>query len=365
MKRSISLLLVIVMLLSLIACGEQKGDIKVDTEESSTALTEGGSEKEDDPNAGKDAEVTIKFANNGAADPEHPQNKAMYYFKDLVEEKSGGKVYVEVHIAGSLGDARTIMEGVQLGTIEMGDVENGVMSGFVPEAAIWDLPYLFTSLDHAHKVLDGEVGQKIAKLYEDLGVKHLAYNDGGFRYFTNNKKPIASMADLSGLKMRVMESKVMIASMEAFGASPVPISFQELYTALQQGTVDGQENPLDLIYAQNYAEVQKYLSLSEHFYYPRQYIINQAFLESLDPEIQKILEESAVETAQYQRDELKKYTGTMLDKLKDQGMEITEFDKTDAIKAAETVYPEFYSVIGGGDETAGEEIIRSIMDSRD
>src|SRR5665647_604059 len=209
---------------------------------------------------------TIKLATNSTADMTHPQNLASTYFKKILEERSNGAIKVEVYPNAQLGDARTIVEGVQLGTIEMGDVENGTMSGFVPEAALWDLPYLFSSLDQAHKVLDGEIGQNIQALYLNIGIRNLAYNDGGFRYFTNSVRPVKSVADLAGLKIRVMESNVMIQSINAFGASAVPMAFTELYTALQQGTVDGEENPLDLIYAQNYFEVQKYLSLSEHFY---------------------------------------------------------------------------------------------------
>jgi len=307
---------------------------------------------------------TIKLATNSTADMTHPQNLASTYFKKILEERSNGAIKVEVYPNAQLGDARTIVEGVQLGTIEMGDVENGTMSGFVPEAALWDLPYLFSSLDQAHKVLDGEIGQNIQALYLNIGIRNLAYNDGGFRYFTNSVRPVKSVADLAGLKIRVMESNVMIQSINAFGASAVPMAFTELYTALQQGTVDGEENPLDLIYAQNYFEVQKYLSLSEHFYYPRQYIISEDFYQSLPADLQEIVATAAKDACTYQREQYAIYLEKMLGALKDQGFEVDEFDKTEAMAIAETVWPDFYKIIGSGDAAAGEQIVKSIAAMR-
>lgn len=307
----------------------------------------------------------IKFAHNGPSIPEHPMNVAANKFKETVEKNSNGKLKVEIYPAGQLGDARTIVEGVQMGTIEMGDVENGPMGRFVPAAMLWDLPYLFKDLDMAHKVLDGPVGQKIANMYLDKGIRLLAYNDGGFRYFTNSKNPIATPNDLKGLKIRVMESEVMIATINAFGASAVPMAFGEVYTALQQKTVDGQENPLDLIDSQKFYEVQKYLSLSEHFYYPRQYIISEKLYQGLSPELQKVLTDAAKEACNTQRAELVKYSSSMLDKLKAAGMQVNDVQK-DAFMtiAKEKIYPQFYSKIGNGDEAAGKALIEEVLNTK-
>lgn len=307
----------------------------------------------------------IKFAHNGPSIPEHPMNVAANKFKELVEKNSNGQLKVEIYPAGQLGDARTIVEGVQMGTIEMGDVENGPMGRFVPAAMLWDLPYLFRDLDHAHKVLDGPVGQKIADMYLEKGIRLLAYNDGGFRYFTNNKRPIKIPDDMKGLKIRVMESEVMIDSINAFGATAVPMAFGEVYTALQQGTVDGQENPLDLIDSQKFYEVQDYLSLSEHFYYPRQYIISENFYKSLSPELQKVVADAAKEACKVQREELAKYNANMLDKLKEAGMQVNEVEKELFMQIAkEKVYPKFYSKIGNGDEAAGKALIDEALNTK-
>ncbi len=305
-------------------------------------------------------EYTIIFATGSAADPENPQNVGTYYFEKLVEERSNGRIDVEPHIASSLGTAREIVEGVQLGTIQMGDVENGPMDSFVQECALWNLPYLYTSLEEAHNIQASDIGKNIQAQFEKIGIKHLAFNDGGFRYFTNSKHPIKAVSDFSGLKIRVMESPIYIGMVESLGGSAVPIAFAELYTALQQGTVDGQENPLDLIYAQSYFEVQDYISLSEHLYYPRQHIINLDFYNSLPEDLQQIIAESAIDACAYQNEYYKQYTEKMLDALVEKGMKVSEFDKEAAIKATSAIWPNYYKMIGGGDAAEGEKIVNRI-----
>ena len=310
-------------------------------------------------------EIVVKFAHNGNTIPEDPQNIACYAFKKMVEERSGGAIRVNIYPAAQLGDARTIVEGVQMGTIEMGDIENGPMGRFVPEAMLWDLPFIFRDIEHAHTVLDGDMGQFVQKKYDEVGIRHLAYNDGGFRYFTNNLRPIKSMADMKGMKIRVMESKVMIDTINAFGASAIPMAFGELYTALQQGVVDGQENPMNLIFSQRFYEVQKYLSLSGHFYYPRQYIANLAWFSNLSEEHQKIIAEASKEACDIQREELAKYEIEMVKVLKEKGMEINEVDKTDFLKAAqENIYPAYYETLGSGNADYGKELVERVVNTK-
>ncbi len=309
--------------------------------------------------------LVIKFAHNGNTIPEDPQNVACTAFKKMVEERTDGAIRVDIYPAAQLGDARTIVEGVQMGTIEMADIENGPMGRFVSEAMLWDLPFIFRDIDHAHNVLDGDIGKYVQKKYDDVGIRHLAYNDGGFRYFTNNVHPIRNMDDLQGLKIRVMESKVMIDTINAFGASAVPMAFGELYTALQQGVVDGQENPMNLIYSQRFYEVQKYLSLSGHFYYPRQYITNLNWFNNLSEEHQKIIAEAAKEACDIQREELAKYEIEMKKVLQEKGMEINEVDKTKFIETAqEKIYPAYYETLGGGNADYGKELVQRVVDAK-
>jgi tripartite ATP-independent transporter DctP family solute receptor len=317
------------------------------------------------PNVASAKPIVIKFAHNGNTIPEDPQNLACTAFKKMVEERTNGAIRVDIYPAAQLGDARTIVEGVQMGTIEMADIENGPMGRFVPEAMLWDLPFIFRDIDHAHNVLDGDVGKYVQKKYDDVGIRHLAYNDGGFRYFTNNVRPIRNMDDLQGLKIRVMESKVMIDTINAFGASAVPMAFGELYTALQQGVVDGQENPMNLIYSQRFYEVQKYLSLSGHFYYPRQYITNLNWFNNLSEEHQKVIAEAAKEACDIQREELAKYEIEMKKVLQEKGMEINEVDKTKFIETSqEKIYPAYYETIGGGDSDYGKELVQRIVNAK-
>lgn len=306
--------------------------------------------------------VNIKLAHNGNTNPDDPQNVGVNAFKEMVEERSNGSISVQIYPAGQLGDARTIVEGIQLGMIEMADVENGPMGGFVPEAMLWDLPFIFRDIEHAHNVLDGEIGRSVQEKYTDVGIRHLAYNDGGFRYFTNDQRPINTMEDLKGLKIRVMESEVMVDTINSFGASAVPMSFGELYTALQQGVVDGQENPMNLIYSQRFYEVQDYLSLSGHFYYPRQYIAAEKWWQTLDEEHQEIISQASVEASNIQRDSLAEYEIEMRSVLESNGMKINEVEKDAFIEAAsEHIYPSYYEMLGSGDASRGEELIRAIM----
>lgn len=308
--------------------------------------------------------VNIKLAHNGNTNPEDPQNIGVNAFKKMVEDRSNGEINVDIYPAGQLGDARGIVEGLQLGTIEMGDVENGPMGGFVPEAMLWDLPFIFRDIDHAHKVLDGEVGSQIQEKYLDVGIKHLAYNDGGFRYFTNDERPIYTMDDLEGLRIRVMESEIMIDTLNAFGASAVPMSFGELYTALQQGVVDGQENPMNLIKSQRFYEVQDYLSLSGHFYYPRQYIASASWWNTLDEGNQEIISKAALEAATIQREALVDYETKMRKDLESQGMKINKVEKDTFIETAmEKIYPSFYELLGSGDAERGKELISTILET--
>lgn len=349
MKKFLALFMAMSMTLALAACGgsSSSSSSSSSSDSSSSAATSADS-------------YTIIYASNSAADLENPQNVGAYKFKELVEERSNGRITVECHINGALGGAREIVEGVQLGTINMGDVENGPMDSFVEASALWNLPYLFTSLEEVHNIQASDIGKAIQDKFEEVGIKHLAYNDGGFRYFTNNVRPLTTVDDFKGLKIRVMESPIYIGMVEALGASATPMAFSELYTGLQQGTVDGQENPLDLIYAQSYFEVQDYLSLSEHLYYPRQHIMNLDFFNSLSAEDQELIQQCSIDACAYQNEYFAEYTEKMLTTLQEKGMEVSEFDKAAAQEATKGIWVDYYEMIGSGDAAAGEEIVTRI-----
>ena len=325
------------------------------------AFAGGGGEK---GTAAAEQKMTIKFGHNGNTDPSDPQNIAAYAFQKMIGERSNGRVEVQVYPAAQLGDARTLTESVQMGSLEIADIENGPLGGFVPQTMVWDLPYLFRDLDHANKVAAGPVGDQLRKLFLEKNIRILDYNHGGFRYLTNSKRPVKTPDDLKGLKIRVMESKVMIESINAFGASAVPMAFGEVYTALQQGTVDGQENPFNLIVNQKFFEVQKHLSLSEHFYYPRHYLYSELLWKKYSPETQKLLETGAKDACEVQRKAFISSIDTFVDFLKKNGMQITEVDRAAFMKVSQPVYPMFYATLGAGNEAAGKALVEAVINTK-
>lgn len=313
-----------------------------------------------------DAAVTIKFSHAGSTLPDDPQNVGAFHFKKILEERSKGYYKVDVYPSKQLGDTRTQIEGVQMGTIEMGDLESGPTSSFVAEEMLWDLPYLFRDLDHAHAVLQGEIGDEVKKKWLEIGIRCLDYNDGGFRYFTNSRHPIRTPADMKGLKIRVMESPIMVATINAFGGAAVPMAFAEVYSALQQGAIDGQENPFNVIYTQSYYEVQKYLSLSQHFYYLRHYFVNENFFQAQPEEMRRLIEQCAKEACQVQREASaqaqEKYRKELVEKY---GMVACDVDKEAFIRISrEKIWPRFYKDLGRGDAEAGKRLIERVANCK-
>lgn len=246
--------------------------------------------------------ITIRFAHADPADPYVAQKHAQALtFKALVESESGGRITVEVYPAGQLGGEREYLEAINLGTVEMG-VASGAMAGFFPEAMVFDIPYLFSSEAVAWKVLDGPMGEKIsALLAEKTNMINLGYGEVGFRHFTNNERPIHTPADMRGLNIRVQETPIYVRLVQSLGASPTPIPWPEVYSALDQGVVDGQENPVSTIdYAKLY-EVQRYLTLDGHTFGVDFTVINKRFFNSLSPEDQELLRRAAYTSARVNR----------------------------------------------------------------
>lgn len=238
-------------------------------------------------------EIVIKFAHSDAPDWHISKKHAMALtIKSYVESMTGGRVRVDIYPAGELGGEREYCEGIITGAIEMGTL-SGPMAMFFPPAMVLDIPYIFPNFAVARQVLDGWFGQKLSEaLYQELHVYNFAFGETGFRNFTNNVRPIHTPDDMEGLKIRVMESPIYMRMVEALGATPTPIAWTEVYSALQTGVVDGQENPVaTIIYAKLY-EVQKYLTLDGHSYGADWILINGDFYESLPEEIQRILREA-------------------------------------------------------------------------
>ena len=243
-------------------------------------------------------------------------------FKGLVEGATGGSVNVKVFPASQLGNERELIEGTKIGTIQMSFV-SGAIAGFYKEAQVLDIPYLFSSGPVAWKVMDGPFGQEMAAdILQKTGMRVLAYGETGFRNFTNSSRPIKSPADMKGLKIRVMETPVYVNMVKALGAAPTPIAWSEVYTALQQKVVDGQENPVATIMQAKLYEVQKYLTLDGHSYGVDFFLINDKFYRSLPQETQQIIKTSAVTSALVGRGIQTLNSATGISELQAKGMEV-------------------------------------------
>ncbi|MGQ9645821.1 MAG: DctP family TRAP transporter solute-binding subunit [Thermodesulfobacteriota bacterium] len=239
--------------------------------------------------------IVIKIAHADPADPCKVQKHAQALaIKSMVESETGGRVKVEVYAAGALGGEREYLEGVNIGTIQIG-IASGPMAGFFKEAMIFDVPYLFPSADIVWKVLDGPFGEKLSKLLSTkTNMINLAYGETGFRNFTNSLRLIRTPADVKGMKVRVMENPIYMELVKSLGGSPTPIAWTETYTALKQKVVDGQENPVStIVYAKLY-EVQKYLTLDGHSYGVDWTVINKKFFEGLPADIKMIVKRAGV-----------------------------------------------------------------------
>ncbi|MDQ2962496.1 MAG: TRAP transporter substrate-binding protein [Pseudomonadota bacterium] len=197
-------------------------------------------------------------------------------FAREVERRTNGRYKVQTFYSAALGAERESVEGVQLGTLDLTLTSTGPLPNFVPEVAILDIPFLFRDYAHARAVLDGPIGQELLAKFPAKGMIGLAWAENGFRHMTNSKRPVNVPEDLKGLKMRTMENPIHIEAYRQFGILPTPMAFTEVFTALQQGTVDGQENPLSVITAAKLDQVQKYLSLTGHVYSPAVFLMNKA-----------------------------------------------------------------------------------------
>ena len=234
------------------------------------------------------------------ADPSNPYAMGAQKFADLVAEKSGGEVEIQVFPSSQLGSQRDLVEGLTFGTVDVVLTGTAVLGNFLPEIAVFDLPFIFRDRQHAFKALD-TVGMEMGVKLEPQGMKVLCFMENGIRNMTNNVRPIKEPEDMKGLKIRVMEQPVYIEMMKALGASPTPMAFSELFTSLQKGVIDGQENPAAHIYTKRFFEVQKYISKTEHTYAAEPLLISLIAWNGLTPEQQKAVQEAADEARDWQR----------------------------------------------------------------
>lgn len=296
------------------------------------------------PGICQDKPITLKLGHAVAV--EHPYHLGAVKFSELVAQRTKNRVKIDVYPSTQLGNERDMVEGLQLGTIDLVVTSTGPLGGFVPKMFVVDLPFLFRDREHAYKVLDGPNGKDLFDAFSAKGIKGLAFWENGFRQITNNVRPIEKPEDLKGIKIRTMENKVHLASFKAFGASPTPMAWSEVYTALQQKTIDAQENPIAIIYFQKISEVQKHLALTGHFYSPTPLLMSLKAFNGLPTGFQKIFVDTAIECATYERNLLRDNEAKQITELKAKGMQVTTPNKKPFQDAAASVYKEFESQFG-------------------
>lgn len=298
---------------------------------------------------------TIKFTNQNVKG--HPIVMGMEKFAELVEKKSGGKLKVNVFPGGTLGSDQANVSALQGGTLEMASMNSGIFASVAKEFAIYDFPFLFGNASEADAVVDGPFGQALHEKLEEKGLVGLGYFELGFRNITNSRRPITKVEDVAGLKLRVIPNAINVDWVTALGANPTPLPFPEVYAALEQRAIDGQENPVATIKGAKLYEVQKYLALTNHQYNPQSIVVSRKFWETLSADEKKVLQDAAREAIAYQRTQSRASLQAGLEDLKKAGMQVSELSPAEVAKLREKMKP----VIAKHSAAVGEDTVKAMM----
>jgi tripartite ATP-independent transporter DctP family solute receptor len=345
MKKAVCILTAFLVGLVLVACGGGAAAPATPDASSGDPATS--------PVPADDTVYTIKLAHQ--ANETHPWVPTVDRIKELVAERTGGKVVIEQYIGGSLGYDRDLIEGMQAGTVDMAFVTTAPMASFVPEIGVLDLPYVFNDWDHLQALMGSAPAQELADKMQAVGIRTYSFFPGGFRNTTNNKGPINTLTDIKGMKIRVMQSDVFIDTFTALGASPVPMAWGEVPTSLQQGTIDGQENPNLVNVSNNIWEYQKYYSLTQHTAYMSVLLGSEKLMSKLPEEYQKIIADAALEACIEHVQGCRDNEPVLLQQMADNGMLVNEVDTADFLAATQSVRDAFATKNGG-------EIMQAIID---
>ena len=267
-------------------------------------------------------------------------------FAQEVEQRTSGRVKIQVFPGGQLGAETRVIEGLQLGSVQMGLIGAGSFQTIEPRMGIVELPYTWPSRLHAYRAYDGELGAALARLMEAKNIVILAWWETGLRHVTTRDRVVRTPADLRGLKIRVTPDRMRLETFKAFGAEPAPLAFGELYSALQQGVFDAQENPLSIIWSASFYEVQKHLSLTGHVYGPAALAISRSAFQRLSLDDQAVLRSAAVTWGGRQRLDSIRADEAAIEQLKAKGMTVTEVDRAPFIAAVRPVREEFGRLYG-------------------
>jgi TRAP-type transport system periplasmic protein len=302
------------------------------------------------------AQTTLKIGYAVAKDSHYGVGATV--FCDDIEKNTAGRYKCQHFPASALGGEREMIESAQLGTLDLVVTSTGPVGNFVPETKIVDIPFLFRDYDHARKVLDGPIGQDILSKFPSRNLQALAWTENGFRHMTNNKRPIVNAGDAGGLKMRTMENKVHMEGYKSFGISPTPMAFPEVFGALQQGVIDGQENPIPVILASKFSQVQKHLSLTGHVYSPALLLMSGVAYKKVSDADKKVFAEAAKKSAAAQRKRVNDDEASGIAKLKQEGMQIVEKVDGESFRKAVGAVQPAYAKEFGADKIAAIQAVK-------
>jgi tripartite ATP-independent transporter DctP family solute receptor len=296
----------------------------------------------------------LKFATQNPKG--HPIVTGMEKFAEIVAAKSGGKLKVALFPGGVLGSDQANVSALQGGTLDLVSLNSGILASQVKEFGVYDFPFMFANSKEADAVVDGHFGQMMHARLEAKGIVGLAYWELGFRNITNSRRPINKVEDIAGLKLRVIPNAINVDWVKALGANPTPLPFPEVYAALDQKAIDGQENPVTVINANKFYEVQKYLVITNHQYNPQSVIMSKKVWDGLGAANQKIIRDAAHEAAKAQRQAARDQAGTALENLKKNGMQVTELAPAELAKFQAAMKP----VIAKHSETVGPDVVKAL-----
>lgn len=284
------------------------------------------------------ASATVRFKVGTTTAPEGHYVKGLQEMQRLLEKYSDGEMTLDIYPNSELGNERDMMESVGLGIQEMALVSTGPFPNFCPDWSVLDLPYLFEDAQEAYRKLDGENGQALLDELSKIRIKGIGFWENGFRQLTNDSVEIRTPEDLKGIKVRTMENTIHMATYQELGANPTPMAWSEIFTALQQGTVDGQENPIAIIDSAKVYEVQHYCSMLNLFYSPCVLIINEKLYNNFTAEQKEAFDRAAEEAKVWQREYSQSYNEEGLKHMQEQGVIITEVNQEEWIEATKGVY---------------------------
>lgn len=319
---------------ALVACDTSSQELNDTNEDNSKETSNNGS-------------VTIDLAHSTASSDESHYQQFALKFKEEVETESNGEITIEIHPNGTLGAERDLIEGVEFGAIDAAIVSTGPLSNFTKLFEILDFPYLFDSSEHVHRVVDGEIGEEINDEISKNGLEIISWLDGGFTNITNSVRPIIDPDDLNGLKIRAQENDVIVKSIQSLGAEPTPMAFTEVYTALQQGVIEGQINVLPTIIPMNFHETQDYYSQIELYFITAPVLFNKELLDSLSAEHKEIIMNAAKNARDYEREFVEEMNSKYLNVLREDGLEVTtEFNREAFVEKVQEVYEQYEEEYG-------------------